>query len=163
MDSIKKIFIGAVYILTMSPTVFSQNELKFGEKKIKIPGSEICSYTVNKNSHIDKDYLEIKNGRLLYTVVEYDQGVPVHIEMTECNIADLDKSSCSVGSSDQKLTYTPGAIYVIYLYTSKDQAIISTTVYDSPNGPASIQNSSVGRLHFKDYQVAQTCFDNNFK
>ncbi len=163
MDVMKRIFTPLILFILFTPLLFSQNEIKFGDKKIKIPGTEVCSYTVNKNSHITKDYLDIKNGQLLYTVVEYDQGIPVHIEITECNMKDMDKSSCSLASSDQKSTYTPGNIYVIYLYTKADAVSISTTVYDSPNGQATIQKSSIGRIHFRDQSVAENCFDVNFK
>ncbi len=163
MESIKKGL--TVFFLSslMISSLLSQNELKFGDKKIHIPGNEICSYTVNKNSHVTKCFLEIKNGNLLYTTVEYDQGTPVHIEMTECKMEDLDKSSCSLGSSDQKSTYTPGSIYVIYLYTSHDQISISTTTYGSPSAAANIEKGSVGRIHFRDFATAQTCFDTYFK
>lgn len=165
MDVIKRISTRLLLILIFTPSLFlfAQTEVKFGDKKIKIPGSEICSYTINQNHHLAKDYLDLKNGQLYYTVVEYDNGIPVHIEITECKMTDMDKSSCSLASADQKSTYTPGEIYVIYLYTKKDEVNISTTIYDSPNGTATVQNSSVGRIHFHDWAKAESFFDANFK
>lgn len=163
MDVIKRRLTLFLLIILVSSPIFSQNEITFGKKKIKISGTEICSYSINYNSHITKDYLDIKNGILLYSVVEYDQGVPIHIEITECKLTDMDKSSCSIATSDQKSIYTPGLIYILYLYTSADQVSISTTIYDSPNRPTNIQTSSVGRIHFQDLATDENCFDNNFK
>jgi hypothetical protein len=163
MESIKKGLGIFFFLLLVIPSLFSQNELKFGDKKIYIPGNEICSYTINKNSHLTKCFLEVKNGYLLYTVIEYNQGQPSYVEITECKVEDLDKSSCSLGSSDQKSTYTPGSIYVIYLYTLKDQVSISTTVYGHPDSLANIEKSSVGRIHFRDLTAAQNFFDTYLK
>ena len=163
MESFKKVLLIFIAIILIKPVIFSQNELMLGNKKIKVPGIEICNYTVNKNSHINKHFLDIKNGILLYTVIEYSQGVPVHLEVTECKMEDLDMSSCSLGASDQKSSYTPGAIYIIYLYTLRDQVSISTTVYDSTDNPANIQKTAIGRIHFRDYQVAENYYNAYFK
>ncbi len=163
MDSVKKLFPPLLFLLFLQHGVYSQTELMFGKQKIKIPGNEICSFTINKNSHYERCYLEIKNQILWYTIVEFDQGNPVHIEMTECNLAELDKSSCSLGVSDLKSSFTPGQLEVIYLYTSKDQANISTTVYPAPDSPATIEKASVGRLYFRDHSKAEICFNTYFK
>lgn len=163
METCKKVLITILFSVLLNAAVFSQADLMFGSKRIKVPGKEVCNYTVNKNSHYAKDYLDISNGILLYTIVEFVDGQPVHIEMTECKLADLDKSNCSLKESDQKADYTPGKIFVLYLYTVKDQVNISTTVYDSPDATATIMKSSVSRLHFRDHQVAESYYDNYFK
>lgn len=163
MEASKKVLITTLFSVLISTGIFSQTDLTFGSKKIKIPGKEVCNYTVNKNSHIAKDYLDITNGVLLYTVVEYVDGKPVHIEMTECKLSDLDKANCSLGASDQKSVYTPGQIYILYLYTLKDQVNISTTVYESPDATATIERSAVGRLHFRDHAVAESYYESYFK
>jgi hypothetical protein len=163
MEASKKVLTTTLFSLLVSTTIFSQTDLMFGTKKIKVPGKEVCNYTVNKNSHIAKDYLDISNGILLYTVVEYADGKPVHIEMTECKLADLDKANCSLGASDQKSLYTPGQIYILYLYTLKDQVNISTTVYESPEAAATIMRTSVSRLHFRDHLVAENYYESYFK
>lgn len=163
METSKKVLITTLCALLISNVVFSQNDFMFGDKKIRIPGSEVCNYTVNSNSHMAKDYLDITDGVLLYTVVEFEQGTVVHIEMTECRMENLDKGNCSLGSSDQKSTYTPGQIYVLYLYTLKDQVNISTTIYQSPNESATVQSSSVGRIHFRDLSKAEICYNTYFK
>lgn len=162
MESCTKRILPFFLFLLIAPSVYSQTDLMFGTKKIQVPGNEICSYTVNRSSHLAKCYLEIKNDILLYTTVEFKDGNPVRIEMVECKMEDLDKSSCSLGVSDQKSTYTPGEIYVIYLYTLKDQVSISTTVYGAPDSPATVEKSSVGRLHFRNAKVAEDIFANFF-
>jgi hypothetical protein len=163
MDSVKRCYLALLLMGVLSLGAYAQTELSFGKAKIKIPGNEICSFTINSNSHYERCYLEIKNENLWYTVVEYDQGNPVHIEMTECNLAELDKSSCSLGISDQKSSYTPGQLEVIYLYTAKDRTNIATTVYPSPDSPATIERSSVGRIYFRDHNKAEICFNTYFK
>jgi hypothetical protein len=163
METTRKVLVTALFSILVSSAVFSQNELMFGSKKIKIPGNEICNYTINKNSHLAKDYLDISNGVLLYTQVEYEQGKPVHIEITECRMEYIDKKNCSLGASDQKSTYTPGQIYVLYLYTLKDEVNISTTIYESPEKMSIIENNSVGRLHFRDLAKAELCYNTYFR
>lgn len=163
MEASKKVLTTTLFSVLISATIFSQTNLMFGSRKIQVPGKEVCNYTVNKNSHIAKDYIDISNGILLYTVVEYADGKPVRIEMTECKLSDLDKSNCSLRESDQKSLYTPGQIYILYLYTIKDQVNISTTIYDSPDAVATIMKSSVSRLHFRDHLVAESYYDNYFK
>lgn len=163
METRKQVLITTLCFVLVSTTLFCQNEFTFGTEKIKIAGSEVCNYTINKNSHFAKDYLDIKNGILLYTAVEFEDGKPIHIEMTECKLTDLDKKNCSLGASDQKSIYTPGQIYVLYLYTLKDQVSISTTIYESPNSAATVQSSSMGRIHFRDHQIAENYFSQYFK
>lgn len=158
----KSILLLWLYVLC-AVIVSAQTELNFGKKKIKIPGNEICSFTINKNSHYERCYLEIKNQDLWYTVVEFDNGNPVKIEMTECKLNELDKSSCSLGVSDLKSTFTPGQLGVIYLYTSKDLTGISTTIYPSPDAPATIEKASVGRIYFRDHNKAEICYNTYFK
>lgn len=158
----KSILLLGLYVLCAS-IVSSQTELNFGKKKIKIPGNEICSFTINKNSRYERCYLEIKNQDLWYTVVEFENGNPVKIEMTECKLNELDKSSCSLGVSDLKSTFTPGQLEVIYLYTSKDLTGISTTIYPSPDAPATIEKASVGRIYFRDHNKAEICYNTYFK
>jgi len=163
MKYVKKCSSILILLLTVSSLLHSQQDLYFGKNKIHIVGSEVCSYTVNKNSHYNRHYLDIRDGEIHYTIVEYEQMVPVHIEITECKLEDLDKSSCSLALSDQKSSYTPGSIYILYLYTSRDQVSISTTIYPSPDQPSRVEKSSVGRIHFRDESKAQACFDTNFK
>jgi len=163
MKYVKKSGSLLMLLMAFSLQVFSQQDLSFGKNKIRIDGNEVCSYTVNKNSHYNRHYLDIQNGVVHYTVVEYDQMIPVHIEITECKLGDLDKTSCSLALSDLKSNYTPGLVYVIYLYTSRDEVNISTTVYNSPDQPAVVEKSSISRIHFRDQIKAQECFDRNFK
>ncbi len=163
MEASKKLLTTTLFSVLLCTSLFSQTDLMFGTKKISVPGKEVCNYTVNKNSHIAKDYLDINNGILLYTIVEFADGKPVHIEMTECKLADLDKSNCSLRESDQKSLYTPGQIFILYLYTLKDQVNISTTVYDSPDAAATIMKSSVSRLHFRDHKVAESYYQSYFQ
>ncbi len=163
MEARKKVLITTLFSFLISTSLFSQTDLMFGTKRINVLGNEVCSYTVNKNSHIAKDYLDITNGILLYTIVDFVDGKPVRMVMIECKLADLDKSNCSLRESDQKSEYTPGQIYVLYLYTLKDQVNISTTVYESPDAVATIMKSSVSRLHFRDHKVAEGYYDSYFK
>jgi hypothetical protein len=163
MDTVKKLYLPLLLLIFFQQSVYNQTELTFGKQKIKIPGNEICSFTINKNSHYERCFLKIENQNLWYTVVEFDNGNPVHIEITECNLSELDKSSCSLGVSDLKATFTPGQMEVIYLYTTKDQANISTTVYPSPDVPAIIEKASVGRIYFRDHNKAEICFNTHFK
>jgi len=163
MESVKKWYFPILLLLLLQQGVYSQTELMFGKQKIKIPGNEICSFTINQNSHYERCYLKIENQNLWYTMVEFDQNLPVHIEMTECNISELDKSSCSLGVSDLKSSFTPGQLEVIYLYTSRDLANISTTIYPSPDVPATIEKASVGRIYFRDHSKAEICFNTYFK
>ena len=165
MDSMKRLCtpLLTLALLYAYHTGYSQTDLLFGSQKIKIPGTEICSFTINKNSHYERCFLEIKNENLWYTTVEYEQNKPVRIEITECRMAELDKSSCSLAASDQKAAYTPGQVDIIYLYTSKDQVSISTTIYPAPDSPATIERSSVGRIYFRDHHTAETCFNTYFK
>lgn len=162
MESLLKRIVPLLVLFLITKPGHSQIELQFGLKKIQVPGNEICSYTVNRSSHLTKCYLDIKNEILLYTSVEFKDGVAVRIEMLECNMNDLDKSSCSLGVSDQKSTYTPGEIYIIYLYTMKDKVSISSTVYGFPDTPATVEKSSVGRIHFRNQKVAEDVFENFF-
>ncbi len=163
MNSIRKSLLPILIFILGSPVLIAQTELDFGKQKIKIPGNEVCSFTVNKNSHYERCYLEIKNQNLWYTTVEFDNGTPVKIEMIECKLDELDKSSCSLGVSDLKSTFTPGQLDVIYLYTSKDITSISTTTYPAPNVPATIERSSVGRIYFRDHDKAEICYNTYFK
>jgi hypothetical protein len=158
MDTVKKLYLPLFLLILLQQGVYSQTELMFGKQKIKIPGNEICSFTINQNSHYERCYLKIENQNLWYTMVEFDQNIPVHIEMTECKLDELDKSSCSLGISDLKSSFTPGQLEVIYLYTSRDQANISTTIL-----PATIEKASVGRIYFRDHSKAEICFNTYFK
>lgn len=162
MESYLKRIVPLIVLFLLTKPGNSQIDLQFGTKKIQVPGNEICSYTINRTSHLAKCYLDIKNEILLYTTVEFKDGTPVRIEILECPMGDLDKSSCSLGISDQKSTYTPGEIYIIYLYTIKDRVSISSTVYGAPDVPATVERSSVGRIHFRNQKVAEDVFENFF-
>lgn len=162
MESYMKRYLPFILVLLIYKSANAQTDFQFGTKKVQVPGNEICSYTINRTSNLAKCYLDIKHETLIYTTIEFKEGNPIRIEMLECKLEDLDLSSCSLGISDQKSTYTPGEIYVIYLYTLKDQVSISSTVYGAPDVPASVEKSSVGRLHFRNQKVAEDIFENFF-
>jgi len=155
MKTGKRIFLNVLFLFVPVISVFSQTELAFGNKKIRISGEEIMGYKINANSHVVKDYIKVNNGTLLYTSVEFEGNIPVRIELTECNITDLDKSSCAVAFSDQAALYYPGRFYILYLYTNKDAANIITTIYDDPSSMAIVHKSSVARLKFSDEKAAR--------